>query len=415
MKWSIQLKRINFRSLFSYLGVLLLFASACGAASAATQQLVLNNTWSDFDPFQLGAGVQTLSAQSSAGFTSAHSGAVSDLGEQPRVYQEFTGLDFSQVGQKLTASFDVQFHNAAVIGDTQFRFGFGDTTTNQGMIPLMIDLGTTTGSSFRQRYDDGITYGEDGTQPTYEPGNYSGFLSSSGTFGGGGGNPTGVPEEGLGAPGSLDITHTLTASIERVERLVDTDEDGIGDFLMGGWYCTTTWTNDVPDAEVLFIDTRNTAGGFAFVDPETGLGVYPDSDSFSYNLYGVIKNIDTLGFLIFNNQPFAEGAGSYTISNLFVEYDDGALTADFEPDGDVDSDDLTILQTNYGLSGSATMMQGDTDADMDVDGRDFLAWQREYTGPAAQIATINAVPEPSALLLTLAAALSALVRRQRNA
>ena len=53
------------------------------------------------------------------------------------------------------------------------------------------------------------------------------------------------------------------------------------------------------------------------------------------------------------------------------------LDADFDEDGDVDGDDLTLWQAGYG---SGTLhSQGDADGDGDVDGRDFLTWQRQVS------------------------------------
>ncbi len=67
--------------------------------------------------------------------------------------------------------------------------------------------------------------------------------------------------------------------------------------------------------------------------------------------------------------------------------------ADFNEDGDVDSADLLIWQSAYGVNPN-----GDTDNDGDSDGRDFLFWQRAYTGPGPLTAAV-AVPEPSTILL----------------
>ncbi|QDT01464.1 M14 family zinc carboxypeptidase [Adhaeretor mobilis] len=68
--------------------------------------------------------------------------------------------------------------------------------------------------------------------------------------------------------------------------------------------------------------------------------------------------------------------------------------ADFDEDGDVDEDDLSTWQDNYGLNGEATHFLGDANADTAVDGSDFLIWQQQLgsTPPAAQN-----VPEPSAI------------------
>ena len=50
------------------------------------------------------------------------------------------------------------------------------------------------------------------------------------------------------------------------------------------------------------------------------------------------------------------------------------VPGDFSGDGEVDNEDLTIWQTNFGASGSATLKNGDADGDSDVDGADFLFW-----------------------------------------
>jgi hypothetical protein len=53
------------------------------------------------------------------------------------------------------------------------------------------------------------------------------------------------------------------------------------------------------------------------------------------------------------------------------------LTADFSGNNMVGTDDLEIWETSFGTVGTATQPQGDADDDMDVDGADFLAWQRQ--------------------------------------
>lgn len=58
---------------------------------------------------------------------------------------------------------------------------------------------------------------------------------------------------------------------------------------------------------------------------------------------------------------------------LFDKLTINRLTADFDDDGDVDGDDLTIWKGNVGPTAAA-----DANADGITDGADFLAWQGEF-------------------------------------
>jgi hypothetical protein len=79
-----------------------------------------------------------------------------------------------------------------------------------------------------------------------------------------------------------------------------------------------------------------------------------------------------------------------------------ALAADFDDDGDVDAADFTRWRDAYSLTAL-----GDADEDGDSDGADYLVWQRQLGG--APIAAAQAgVPEPTALVIVLAASAAAL-------
>jgi hypothetical protein len=61
------------------------------------------------------------------------------------------------------------------------------------------------------------------------------------------------------------------------------------------------------------------------------------------------------------------------------------LGADFNLDNVVDGADLAAWQEGYGTTGTAGARgQGDADNDGDVDGRDFLFWQRQFNGTPAE-------------------------------
>jgi len=71
-----------------------------------------------------------------------------------------------------------------------------------------------------------------------------------------------------------------------------------------------------------------------------------------------------------------------------------SLAADFNEDGVVDGGDLTRWRTGFGTTSGATRMQGNADGDQDVDGADFLIWQRQLGRSAAEAAA-GVVSEPS--------------------
>jgi hypothetical protein len=87
------------------------------------------------------------------------------------------------------------------------------------------------------------------------------------------------------------------------------------------------------------------------------------------------------------------------------------FNADFNSSGSVDADDLVNWSAGFGMTGNAVLSDGDADFDLDVDGIDFLTWQRQlgnttsinvnyingvndYSGVYTNA---NGVPEPSSL------------------
>lgn len=84
--------------------------------------------------------------------------------------------------------------------------------------------------------------------------------------------------------------------------------------------------------------------------------------------------------------------------------------ADFNNDGDVDGADFLTWQRNLGAG--TTQSTGDADFDGDTDGDDLQQWILQYGTSSAPLSAAAAVPEPSSLTLTLGCLMFA--RRRRN-
>ncbi len=86
------------------------------------------------------------------------------------------------------------------------------------------------------------------------------------------------------------------------------------------------------------------------------------------------------------------------------------LGGDFNEDGAVDGEDLARWRLGYGSRGYPAREAGDADADLDVDGRDFLVWQRQVGAASAAQAT----PEPASVVLLALAAMPCLGAGRRR-
>ena len=79
----------------------------------------------------------------------------------------------------------------------------------------------------------------------------------------------------------------------------------------------------------------------------------------------------------------------YTTGEVTLTAAGGLVLGDFNGNSVVDADDLASWKTGFGTTGNATCTQGDADCDHDVDGADFLAWQRRF-GVLTPVVTANA-------------------------
>ena len=86
-------------------------------------------------------------------------------------------------------------------------------------------------------------------------------------------------------------------------------------------------------------------------------------------------------------------SGSETIDFKVAD----SMAADFNGDHAIDSADLAEWSTEYALA--LNQPEGDADGDRDVDGGDFLVWQRQL-GSYEMETPVYTVPEPSMALLS---------------
>ena len=99
----------------------------------------------------------------------------------------------------------------------------------------------------------------------------------------------------------------------------------------------------------------------------------------------------------------------YTTGELLVSL--SQIAGDFDSDGDVDGDDFLLWQRNFPvLDGTAGSSSGDANGDGNVDGDDFLVWQRNFPYSTA----ISSVPEPNSLALLVLGGLMMLKRPNIN-
>lgn len=76
-------------------------------------------------------------------------------------------------------------------------------------------------------------------------------------------------------------------------------------------------------------------------------------------------------------------------------------TADFDNDSDIDGADFLLWQRGLGITGTAVPSDGDANLDLNVDATDLSYWKGQFGGAA--VGAASAIPEPtSAALLTCA-------------
>ena len=220
----------------------------------------------------------------------------------------------------------------------------------------------------------------------------------------------------LGTPGGASDNRGIFVSdgdsIRQVMRNGDPAPDGNGTLAVTS-FPTALVLNDAGQTIFQASHTGATPGtetGIYFHDPVLGLRTVVRTGQ---TILGqTVTSLAIVEGMPFQSSSQLERSGLNELGQVAFRFtaDGGAQglaiwsppsPADFNQDGDVDGDDLAAWSASYGES-SATLADGDANGDDVVDGADFLIWQRQSTD--ASSADLNAVPEPSAALLTILAA-----------
>jgi hypothetical protein len=128
------------------------------------------------------------------------------------------------------------------------------------------------------------------------------------------------------------------------------------------------------------------------------------------NFGWMMVNADELTSATFRGFYSRHTATAALRPQLIVSY---VLAGDFDGNDVVNVLDLASWKAGLGTSVGATHSQGDADADGDVDGSDFLIWQRQVGSIAPAAPTTSPVPEPGGLILLVLASASVLKSRRR--
>jgi hypothetical protein len=224
----------------------------------------------------------------------------------------------------------------------------------------------------------------------------------------------------IGTGGTINVAGNLLANPDdkgAARNDPGEENDSLLKFTLGSTGVSTIDVGLLADLDGAVIDIDDTAGFFA-ANPAASLTLIDAAGGFG-NVYTLTVNEQAVGPAgAGKNFTLAPGdAGQFNVQivpspgggeRLVVSAGGGGFAADFDNDGDVDGNDLTLWRNNFGPANAV----GDADNDGDTDGSDFLTWQRQVGSTSAAPAA-SSIPEPSAALL-LGVALAAFAARRRN-
>jgi len=132
------------------------------------------------------------------------------------------------------------------------------------------------------------------------------------------------------------------------------------------------------------------------------LGTVTSAQIWNWGMPGTGSNLWDMG--ISGSQPHANNVQSTQWLSDFVSNPVASEDADFDGDGDIDGQDFLAWQRGFGILSGAGTTQGDANGDGAVNEADLAIWNSQYGLPAA-ISTSRAIPEPTTTGLLVLASL----------
>ena len=267
------------------------------------------------------------------------------------------GYTLDSVGD--TISFSAIVDTPLSMGNIQFRFGMYDDAG--GTIPGNVAGGTPWNGYFIGNPVEGTLQG------AFEKGSHGG---------------------GVGQWWSLVNPNTAVAIGTHTAATGTFDDAGGNQIMPAGRYSLSLdYTRAASGLEIewsmVSVDAAGVPNG-VYSHAGGATDTSPASDTWTYN---------QLGLFLFGGGF----SGTIIVDDINVSFTDvPEYAADFDGDGDVDTQDLAKWELDYGLNGDS-----DADGDGDSDGDDFLVWQREFGSGLPLLAGHSVVPEPSTLAMIM--------------
>jgi hypothetical protein len=193
----------------------------------------------------------------------------------------------------------------------------------------------------------------------------------------------GIAVIGMGYDANNDGEFGITPSIEFNEQGIANSgpsDGGVsadpGDWYAEGWFVSGFWQYGVA--------TGNPFAGGSWARSGSGIS----SRDLLNNTWHSLAFTPTFNFNSFAQNPIAAPPSNGTEPG----------NADFDGDGDVDGRDFLAWQRGFGITSGAQLEQGDANGDGAVNAADLEFWSAQYGDTSSPLTTLS-IPEPSTGLL----------------